>query len=266
MVTNRCDIAALEQRYESLGYWKRQTLPEWLRIAADSYAQAPALIDGASRLTYSELDLKVDRLAAGFDRIGIARGDRVLMQLPNGEAFVVCLFSLFRLGALPILAMPAHREKEVLELCRLAEPSAYIIPRSFLGFDYLALAERARASVPSIKNILVEGDPGPWLSLSQVEDAPRSFAPPAHTDTALLLLSGGTTGTPKLIPRRHTDYLYNAVESARLCGFSRESVYLAALPVAHNFPLACPGLIGTLSVGGCVVMAKAPSADETFPL
>lgn len=171
MVTNRCDIAALEQRYESLGYWKRQTLPEWLRIAADSYAQAPALIDGASRLTYSELDLKVDRLAAGFDRIGIARGDRVLMQLPNGEAFVVCLFSLFRLGALPILAMPAHREKEVLELCRLAEPSAYIIPRSFLGFDYLALAERARASVPSIKNILVEGDPGPWLSLSQVEDA-----------------------------------------------------------------------------------------------
>ncbi|HBP0078276.1 TPA: salicylate synthase [Pseudomonas aeruginosa] len=266
MVTNRCDIAALEQRYESLGYWKRQTLPEWLRIAADSYAQAPALIDGASRLTYSELDLKVDRLAAGFDRIGIARGDRVLMQLPNGEAFVVCLFALFRLGALPILAMPAHREKEVLELCRLAEPSAYIIPRSFLGFDYLALAEHARASVPSIKSILVEGDPGPWLSLSQVEDTPRSFAPLAHTDTALLLLSGGTTGTPKLIPRRHTDYLYNAVESARLCGFSRESVYLAALPVAHNFPLACPGLIGTLSVGGCVVMAKVPSADETFPL
>ncbi|MDF5906511.1 AMP-binding protein [Pseudomonas aeruginosa] len=111
-----------------------------------------------------------------------------------------------------------------------------VFPRIRLSCASRAIA---RASVPSIKNILVEGDPGPWLSLSQVEDAPRSFAPPAHTDTALLLLSGGTTGTPKLIPRRHTDYLYNAVESARLCGFSRESVYLAALPVAHNFPLAC---------------------------
>lgn len=266
MITDRYDAAALEQRYESLGYRKRQTLGAWLADAADAFAQAPALIDGASRLTYRELDLKVDRLAAGLDGIGIARGDRVLMQLPNSEAFVICLFALFRIGALPIMAMPAHREKDVLALCRLAEPSAYIMPRSFLGFDYLALAERARAGAPSIRNILVDGDPGPWLGLHQVQDSPRSFAPAAHTDIALLLLSGGTTGTPKLIPRSHADYLYNAGASASLCGLCRDSVYLAALPAAHNFALACPGLLGTLGVGGRVVMARTPSADETFPL
>jgi len=84
--------------------------------------------------------------------------------------------------------------------------------------------------------------------------------------TALLLQSGGTTGTPKLIPRTHADYAYNAQASANLCGLTAESVYLAALPIAHNFPLCCPGLIGTLSVGGRVVMSRTPSTDDAFPL
>ncbi|MBQ1784513.1 MAG: salicylate synthase [Gammaproteobacteria bacterium] len=260
------EAIALEQHYESSGYWKRQTLGQWLASLADTFGQAPALIDGSSRLTYRELDLKVDRLAAGLDRLGIVRGDRVLMQLPNSETFVTCMFALFRIGAIPIMAMPAHREKDILELCQLAEPSTYIVPRSFLGFDYLDLAARARSYAPSISNVLVDGEPGPWLGLHQVDDSPRTFSPSAHTDTALLLLSGGTTGTPKLIPRRHTDYLYNATESARLCGLSRDSVYLAALPVAHNFALACPGILGTFGVGGRVVMAQTPSVDEAFPL
>jgi 2,3-dihydroxybenzoate-AMP ligase len=83
---------------------------------------------------------------------------------------------------------------------------------------------------------------------------------------ALLLLSGGTTGAPKLIPRTHDDYLYNATASAELCGFDASTRYLAALPVAHNFPLACPGLLGTLSVGGTVVLTPTPSPGDAFPL
>ncbi|WP_179404972.1 salicylate synthase [Burkholderia guangdongensis] len=266
MNIDRFDLAALEKHYERLGYWKHQTLGELLSRAANTFSSAPALIDGEARLTYADFDLKVDRLAAGLDRLGIVAGDRVLMQLPNCQAFAVCLFALFRIGALPIMATPAHREKDLQALCRLAEPSAYVLPRAFLGFDYLDLAQSIRRGSPSIRHILVDGEPGPWLALNQVDESPRAFRAPAHTDTALLLLSGGTTGTPKLIPRTHADYLYNATESARLCGLSADSAYLVALPAAHNFPLACPGLLGTLIVGGRVVMARAPGADEAFPL
>ncbi|MGS9159805.1 2,3-dihydroxybenzoate-AMP ligase, partial [Salmonella enterica subsp. enterica serovar Infantis] len=76
---------------------------------------------------------------------------------------------------------------------------------------------------------------------------------PDVSATALLLHSGVTTGTPQLIPRRHADYSYNFSASSELCGISQKSVYLADLPVAHNLPLACPGILGTLACGGTVV-------------
>lgn len=94
----------------------------------------------------------------------------------------------------------------------------------------------------------------------------RHETQPDVSATALLLLSGGTTGTPKLIPRRHADYSYNFSASAELCGISQQSVYLAVLPVAHNFPLACPGILGTLACGGKVVLTDSASCDEVMPL
>lgn len=94
----------------------------------------------------------------------------------------------------------------------------------------------------------------------------QAWPQPDVSATALLLLSGGTTGTPKLIPRRHADYSYNFSASAELCGISQQSVYLAVLPVAHNFPLACPGILGTLACGGKVVLTDSASCDEVMPL
>jgi len=67
--------AALVQRYEKLGYWKRKALGGLLKDTVATYADAVALVDGATRLTYAELDQKVDRLASGLSRLGINRGD-----------------------------------------------------------------------------------------------------------------------------------------------------------------------------------------------
>ncbi|TBM82210.1 AMP-binding protein, partial [Mycolicibacterium smegmatis] len=70
---------------------------------------------------------------------------------------------------------------------------------------------------------------------------------------ALLLVSGGTTGMPKLIPRTHDDYVFNATASAALCRLSADDVYLVVLAAGHNFPLACPGLLGAMTVGATAV-------------
>ncbi|WP_166243337.1 (2,3-dihydroxybenzoyl)adenylate synthase [Paenibacillus turpanensis] len=86
------------------------------------------------------------------------------------------------------------------------------------------------------------------------------------SDVALFQLSGGSTGLPKLIPRTHDDYIYSLKASVDVCGLDETSVYLAALPVAHNFPLSSPGALGTLYAGGTVVLSPGPSADEAFPL
>src|SRR5262249_9170556 len=83
---------------------------------------------------------------------------------------------------------------------------------------------------------------------------------------ALFLLSGGTTGLPKLIPPTPDPHEDKPRRNAEICGFGSGTVYLAALPAAHNFPLACPGILGTLMAGGRVVLASSPDPDRVFPL
>lgn len=249
------------------GYWETRSLNEHLQEWSHRFGPRIALIEGEQQLSYFDFEQQVCCLAGGLADLGIRCGDRVLLQLPNGIAFASSFFALLRLGAWPILAMPAHREREIQALCELAEPTAYIVAERFLGYDYRPMAERQLDRQASLKHLIIAGEPSnAGVPLSTVNGEIRRPAVVDPLDTALLLLSGGTTGTPKLIPRSHADYAYNAKASARLCGFAGDSVFLAALPIAHNFPLACPGLIGTLSVGGKVVFARTPGADEAFGL
>ncbi len=89
---------------------------------------------------------------------------------------------------------------------------------------------------------------------------------PQPSDVAVFLLSGGTTGLPKLIARTHNDYAYNARRSAEVCGIDERTVYLGVLPLGHNFALACPGIMGTLLAGGTVVVGPSPDPAKVFPL
>jgi 2,3-dihydroxybenzoate-AMP ligase len=89
---------------------------------------------------------------------------------------------------------------------------------------------------------------------------------PAADEIALMLLSGGTTGLPKLIPRTHADYLCGSLHSARIAGFGTDTVFLAVLPMAHNYTLGAPGVVGTLACGGTLAIAPATAAESVIPL
>ena len=266
MTTDKNDkIERRHAGYEALGYWEPLSLGEHLRNWANAFGDRVALVEAGRAISYTELDRRADELAAGFVAMGIQKGDAVVVQLPNSIAFAEVSFALFRVGALAIMAMPAHREAELDGIFSLAEPVAHIIPKQFLGFDYTAMGEGLQQRHPCVKHLIVDGDVG-TDALSRIKGEPMDLIPPSHRDTALLLLSGGTTGTPKLIPRTHADYAYNAKASADRCELDQHSVALVVLPVAHNFPLSCPGMLGTLSAGGKVVFCKTTSFDEAFPL
>jgi 2,3-dihydroxybenzoate-AMP ligase len=81
---------------------------------------------------------------------------------------------------------------------------------------------------------------------------------------ALFQLSGGSTGTPKLIPRSHDDYLCSVRGSVDACGWSAATRYLASLPAAHNFPLSSPGVLGALDAGGTAILCESATPDEAF--
>lgn len=266
MLKNKEWVDRLASQYEQLGFGEPLTLGQHLKIWAEAYRDRVALVEDNARLTYKELDRKADELASGFYDKGIKKGDHVVVQLPNRISFVVACFALFRIGAVPILALPVHRETELDGIFHLAKPVAYIIPDEFLGFNYKPMADQMVQKHPSVRLVITDGESEGGLRLADIGMPPVELESPSCRDTALLLLSGGTTGIPKLIPRTHADYAYNAKAAATRCKLNRQSVYLAVLPIAHNFPLCCPGILGTLSAGGKVVMCNTTSCDEAFPL
>lgn len=259
-VSFRPDLAA---GYREAGLWQGVTLGSLLRSAAQTWPSSVAL-RGDAPVTYAELDLAADRMAAGIAELDIAPGDRVVLQLPNTPDFVAVLFGLLRAGAIPVLCLPAHRAAEIGHLAELSGAVGYVIPDTAGGFDYRELARTVRARVASLEHVLVLGDAAEFTPLASVPRDPRRLPEPDPADIAVLLISGGTTGLPKLIPRTHDDYAYNARASAEVCGLAPADTYLVALPAAHNFPLACPGILGTITTGGSIAFTADPSPESAF--
>jgi 2,3-dihydroxybenzoate-AMP ligase len=254
------------ERYRAAGHWTDENLGEFLRRLARSHPDKTALVAGPHRWTYAELDSRVDRMAAGLHELGIGTGDRVVVQLPNVPELVVLFFALLRIGAQPVLALPAHRSSEITYFCEFTEAVAYVIADTHLGFDYRGLAAEVVARVPTVKHVLVVGDPGDFVALSDVRserlpDLPR----PDPAGVALFLLSGGTTGVPKLVPRTHQEWSYSGRAVGGACGYDANTVHLVNLPLSHNWPLT-HGLLATFHAGGTLVLAPGPSPDEAFPL
>jgi 2,3-dihydroxybenzoate-AMP ligase len=273
--------AAEAARYAAAGYWAGIPLGTLLRSVADQRPAAPAVADPVAgvRLSHAELAGRADAAAGRLLDLGLAPGDRIVVQLPNGWEFPVLLLACLRAGIVPVMALPAHRRAELSYLAVHAEASAIAVPGRLRDFDHQAMARElgpeVRAGAPGAWHVLVAGDevtagsvdlravcaPG---SDPAADRARLDGLAPGSRDVAVLLLSGGTTGLPKLIARTHDDYAYNARASAAVSGVDAATRYLVTLPAGHNFPLACPGILGTLLAGGAVIMLPSPEPRRAF--
>ena len=254
------------------GYWKREhwrpySLGEELALWASAYPEKIALVAHSRRLSYAELHRRSERIAAGLRDNGVMPGMCAILQFPNAVEYVLAAFACFRLGVIPILTLPAYREADINILCEIVKPAAYFAPSRFMGYDYAPLAAQMRRRHASLRLFVSDDGTAPGsVALESMDGDPQEMSFPDAMDTAFILLSGGTTSAPKMIPKTHAQYVCNAMASAKRCGLVGESVYLAALPVGHHFCMGCPGIIGAFSQGAKVVLAGTPSFDEVFPL
>lgn len=258
----------LARHYRAKGYWKGETFSQMLRRITGEHGDAVAVVGGDVRWTYAELLARSEVAAAGFIKLGLKPGDRVVVQMPNLPEFLSVVFGLFRARLIPVYALPAHRSTEIVHFLTRAEASAYVIADRHEGFDYRELARTVLEQVPSLDRVVVVGEAEEFAGFNSFEAnpdlLPQEDANPS--EVAFLQISGGSTGLSKLIPRTHDDYLYSVRASAEISGLTSESVYLTALPAAHNFPMSSPGYLGALAVGAAVVMSPSPSPDACFPL
>jgi len=261
-------------RYRAKGYWQDRSLRETFDQAFQRYADRLAIIDGEQAVTYRELDERATRLAINLLDEGLKPLDRVVVQLPNLVEFAYLYFALQKIGAIPILALPTHRFREMSQFAELSGAAACVTPDRSKDFDYRDLVNRMRRGNPALRMGIILGDTPPgFLSLKELVERPgRTSAAVLKEiaidpeDPAVFQLSGGTTGIPKLIPRSHNDYIYNSKLASAVTGVAADEIFLDVLPLAHNLPLACPGLHGYLLHGGKFVLSNSTRSEDIFAL
>lgn len=238
----------LAHRYRRDGYWLDTTLAQWFCLRARSTPAAPALTDEQGSMTYYEVLLTVQLLAGKLCALGIAPGEIVLLQQGNHRGLPLALLACSWAGLVPLLALPGHGSHEMNSWLRQTGARVYwgdgpspklVMPDHgvLLGDTYCPLYTVAAAPM--------------YEPVTQDPDA-----------MALLLVSGGSTGTPKLIPRSHNDYLCCVRLSSERCAIRPFHRYLCLLPAGHNFALSSPGFLGFWHAGACVVFSQAQMPKE----
>ena len=255
------------QRYRAKGYWQDKSLAEEFSAAFQRFEQRTALIDGERHYTYGELDALSDNLALNLLSLGLKPLERVVLTLPNIAEFVLLYLALQKIGAIPIAALVTHRFAEISQFVQLSGATTCVYPERHGDFPFEPMIRRVQAENPQLEHCislprlqdLIQHKPSlPLQELKRIRIDP--------TDPCIFQLSGGTTGIPKLIPRTHNDYAYNSKTAAPVCGVTGESVLLLALPIAHNLPLACPGIQGYFFAGAKVVLSPSTRPEEMLKL
>jgi 2,3-dihydroxybenzoate-AMP ligase len=265
---------AAAQRYRDAGLWEGLTVAEMVARTASRQPGKVAVVYGDRRITYAELIAESRRLALGLLELGLKPLDRAVMQLPNIPEFVTTYLALNWIGVIPVMALRAHRHAEVRHFIRASGAAAYFIADEVAGFDYRPMAAEMAAQFPFLRHVVVAGQAAAGQSTlaglvarpadPAAIDAALAVVRPTADEVSTMLLSGGTTSVSKLIPRTHNDYVLNARLCAQAGGFDGDTVFMAVLPLGHNYNLASPGLLGTFYAGGTLVIATSTDTAEVF--
>ena len=255
------------KRYREKGYWQDQSMRDEFAPDFRRFAEQIFIVDAEREYAYRDIDRLSDNLALNLLELGLKPLDRVVPTLPNCAEFVVLYFALQKISAIPIAALVTHRYAEIGQFVQLSGASTCVYSERQGDFEFEPMIRRVQKDNPCLKfcislpelKRLIEKNP-----VLNREELKRIHIDP--TDPCIFQLSGGTTGIPKLIPRSHNDYAYNSRTAATVCGVTRDSVLLLALPIAHNLPLACPGIQGYLFQGGKVVLSPTTRPEEMFRL
>ncbi len=236
-------------KYTKMRWWLGITLGDMLDKASDLDPNKEALVDDRNRLTYSQLREKVDRLAIGLIKLGIKKGDRVLLQLPNWSEFVCSFFALHKIGAVIVLLLPRHMQIEINHLCRLTEATAWIVPEKHRKIDYLPIIDDVVKANPRLEHVILvrAKENARFISLERLiqdvdlsQDNIRELTDrrPDPIEVAIILPTGGTTGLPKAAPRTHNNTVCEAKYKSRAREQNSNDICLIAIPLEHNLALA----------------------------
>jgi cyclohexanecarboxylate-CoA ligase len=264
---------ASHARFREAGLWLDKTVDQ---ILAEAVARTPDKVSivadradraQSRRLTYKELDNLADRAATSLLCLGIGRGDVVTVQLPNWWEFVVAAFACAKIGAVMNPVMPILRERELTYILNFCNTKVFVVPKTYRGFDYAAMAQGMRGDLPDLKQIIVvdgEGDSSFERMLLATEPGPL---PPRASpdDMSVLMFTSGTTGEPKGVIHTSNSLIACCKALTTRFGLDSNDVLLVASPVGHMTGYAAVVLLAVY-LGGTMVLQDVWDAKHGVDL
>ncbi|WP_292835292.1 AMP-binding protein [Microbacterium sp.] len=248
------------RRYYADGWWQDRVMWDFLVDGAMAHPERVMLTDGNNTLTYGSLREKGIRLAAGLAGLGVGRGDRVAVQMPNWAEFGVAALALSRLGAVLVPIMPIFRGDEVGYILEHSGAEVLIGPATFHKFGHLDMYLRLREAAPALREIVMVR-PGATVVPEGVHDFEELFlagdlddldaglgATAAADDPALLVYTSGTTARPKGCVHSFNTMHGGAKAVVEKLRVTADDVVFNPSPVAHSTGLLI-GLIVPLLAG-----------------
>ena len=205
-----------------------RTLDEDLRRAAADAPGREALVAGERRLTYAELDAAASALAARLHAIGVERGDRVALLLPNGADAAVAVYGVLRAGAAFTPLNPTIKADKLAYVLRDCEAVAVVCD------DALApLAAEAREQVPGLRNLVF-----PEQAPAPAGPPPLPLPPPPiSVDLAAIVYTSGSTGRPKGVTLTHANMAFAAGSIVEYLGMRADDRILCVVPLSFDYGL-----------------------------
>jgi fatty-acyl-CoA synthase len=254
-----------------------RTLSQVLRDTTRKFPERAAILDpGGSRLTYAELDAQVDRLARGLLDLGVGKGEKVGLWMPNVPEWVIAYFAVARIGAVVVPMNTRYKTHEVEYILDNSEATTLFAVDSFVGIDYVSMIGDVRDRLPNLKHVIIAGEPGPeMLRLEEVVDrgaarlddrmlADRE-AECRPEENVFILYTSGTTGNPKGAMLSHHNIARNAEQVTEVLKTTQEDVFLLAVPFFHCFGCVM-GVAGAITWGASMVPVQVFKAAEALEL
>ena len=254
-----------------------RTLSRVLRETTERYPLRSAVLDPSGvTMTYEELNGRVDCLARGLLDIGVAKGDKVGLWMPNIPEWVIAYFATARIGAVVVPMNTRYKTHEVEYILQDSEATTLFAVDAFARIDYLEMIAEIQPKLPNLRRVVIVGETGetetPYEdviqsgadALSDGELARReTTCDPA--DNVFILYTSGTTGSPKGAMLSHHNIAKNAEQVTEVLHTTEEDVFLLAVPFFHCFGCVL-GVAGAITWGAAMIPMKVFKPTEALDL
>lgn len=260
---------ALSERFRG------QSVAGIISTIAGEQPQHPCLAIGERRFTYGQVDAQSTALANALYELGIEKGDRIALNLPNWPEFVISMLAAAKLGATIVPMNPKYTPPELQYMLRHSEAVACVTAESWDGVDYLARFENFLGVLPDLQYIVSVGEDDLWYDdrIHQFEDLVSSgegrerpeFPVDPDKDIFAIVYTSGTMGKPKGVALTHTNLLTSALATADALHLRQSDIVYGVNTLFNVFGLA-PGVLGTMAAGATLLLQEELTSADAIEI